>query len=168
MGVDKFGNIVLFGGLDDEYSLLFLSPEKTMLRDWDPFESVQRMEFMAGNRFLEPESGPWKYLIGYLDEDSHLFFMVKTIKGLYFLECDYLQLLKEYYGSLTPRQLLILQSMVSARRGKAFEDSALQGFFGRQAWYRQNMDYSDGKLTRNDRKFIDFISLIIEEIHPDR
>lgn len=55
---------------------------------------------------------------------------------------------------LTRSELAVLRQTIYARHGKRFDDLALQSYFDRKAWYREDPDYTDDSLTMEDRRNI--------------
>ena len=64
---------------------------------------------------------------------------------------------------LSPRDLRILRNTIYARRGRAFQSTVLQEYFGRLEWYKPDPKYTEARLTKLDQQNVKLIQSVEKE-----
>lgn len=159
VGTDRWGNIYVLSGVAlGEYPLEIFSPKMAFISECSLDSAVKRIPFMKGNRYFLQDNADGYMIAGSFSRDKQLYFMVKTKKGLYFLSCDYLPLLKNHFMSMSSKQLRIARNTIFARHGMIFKSPDLQEYFSHESWYKPNRAYNDSLLTVTDKRWIHFLT----------
>jgi hypothetical protein len=72
----------------------------------------------------------------------------------------------EYLRLLIKKNLWLLRNTIFAKYGRRFENPELQEWFGKRKWYKSNPAYSEGFLSKQDKKLIAAI-VALESEQPD-
>jgi len=64
---------------------------------------------------------------------------------------------------LSPRDLRILRNTIYARRGREFQSTVLQEYFGRLEWYKADPKYTEARLTKLDLQNVKLIQSVEKE-----
>ena len=156
LGMDKWGDILLFSKNSSENYFTILSPDLEVIKNVEMEPILNKMDFMNNNKY-DPGYYDDPYMLVSLNEDQQLFVIVLTEKGMYLLQYNYLPLLKDYYSGKSKNELRILRNKIYARHGRTFKSKDLNDYFSRQSLYKPNSAYSESLLTDFDKECVDFI-----------
>ena len=163
VGEDIFGNIILYDNFKLRNNLCFIFTDLKEIFNIDMDKLIKKLSLMKNNKYFEDRTGLEPSIFASINENNELFFMIITVRGVYFIKLNYLNYLKDYYSKKSTDELRIVRNTIFARKGRAFNSEDLQEYFSNQSWYKVNSNYSDSLLTDFDISCINFIKDIEKE-----